>query len=219
MEKRATKVYDDIAKIGANLIIIGNKKYLTNHASSEDLMMMINLMNPKYYMPVIGEYRHQVGNKKAALKVGMNEENILLRLNGQVTLFENGNLKETNEIIPTDEILVDGKNAKDINEVVIKDREMLSENGIVIVSTTIEKSSKKVLAGPEIITKGFIYAKENELLLKEAEKLSLNIINENISKNYVDFAKIKTGIRDKLGKYLFKETECKPMILIVINEV
>ena len=199
MERRATKIYDEIAKIGSNLIIFSTKKYLSNHASSEDLMMMINLMNPKYYFPVIGEYRHQVENKKAALKVGMNEENILLRLNGQVTFFENGEVKETSEYIKTDEILVDGKNAKDVNEVVVKDREMLSENGIVLVSTTIEKASKKVLAGPEIITKGFI--------------------QENITKNHVDFTKVKTGIRDKLGKFLFKETECKPMILVVISEV
>ena len=219
MERRATKIYDEIAKIGSNLIIFSNKKYLSNHASSEDLMMMINLMNPKYYFPVIGEYRHQVENKKAALKVGMNEENILLRLNGQVTFFENGEIKETSEIIKTDEILVDGKNTNDVNEVVVKDREMLSENGIVLVSTTIEKASKKVLAGPEIITKGFIYAKENVDILKEAEKLSLAVIQENITKNHVDFTKIKTGIRDKLGKFLFKETECKPMILVVISEV
>ena len=149
----------------------------------------------------------------------MKEESILLRLNGQVTLFENGEIKETSEVLKTDEILVDGKNAQDINEVVIKDREMLSENGIVIVSTTIEKATKKILSGPEIITKGFIYVKENVDLLKEAEKLSLSVILENITKNYVDFSKIKIGIREKLGKYLFKETECKPMILIVINEV
>ena len=219
MERRATKIYDEIAKIGSNLIIFSTKKYLSNHASSEDLMMMINLMNPKYYFPVIGEYRHQVENKKAALKVGMNEENILLRFNGQVTFFENGEVKETSEYIKTDEILVDGKNAKDVNEVVVKDREMLSENGIVLVSTTIEKASKKVLAGPEIITKGFIYAKENVDILKEAEKVSLAVIQENITKNHVDFTKIKTGIRDKLGKFLFKETECKPMILVVISEV
>lgn len=219
MEKRATKVYDDVAKIGANLIIVPTKKYLSNHASSEDLMMMINLMNPKYYFPVIGEYRHQVENKKTALKVGMNEENILLRLNGQTTVFENGVLKETNEYMKIDEILVDGKNAHDVSEVVVKDREMLSENGIVIVSATVDKISKKVIAGPEVITRGFIYTKENIDVIKEAEKLSKEVILENINKTFVDFNKIKMGIRDKLGRYLYKVTECKPMILIVINEI
>ncbi len=219
MERRATKVYDEVAKIGSNLIIVSTKKYLSNHASSEDLMMMINLMNPKYYFPVIGEYRHQVENKKAALKVGLEEENILLRLNGQVTIFEDGNLVESNEVIKTDEVLVDGKNAHDVSEVVVKDREMLSENGIVIVSASVEKATKKILAGPEIFTRGFIFAKDNENLILEATKLAKDVILENINKNFVDFNKIKMGIRDKVGKYLYKETECKPMILIIINEI
>lgn len=218
MEKRATKVYDDVAKIGSNIIII-SKKYLSNHASSEDLMMMLNLMNPKYYIPVIGEYRHQVENKNAALKVGMNKDNILLRLNGQVTTFVNGELVDNGEIIKTDEILVDGKTAGDISEVVIKDREMLSDNGIVIVSATIDRATKKVIAGPEILTRGFIYVKDNIDIIKYAENLSLEVINENISSNYVDFNKIKTGIREKLGRYLYNQTECRPMILIVIQEV
>ena len=149
----------------------------------------------------------------------MNEENILLRLNGQTTVFENGVLKETNEYMKIDEILVDGKNAHDVSEVVVKDREMLSENGIVIVSATVDKISKKVIAGPEVITRGFIYTKENIDVIKEAEKLSKEVILENINKTFVDFNKIKMGIRDKLGRYLYKVTECKPMILIVINEI
>jgi len=219
MEKRATKIYDDVSKIGSNLIIVPTKKYLSNHASSEDLMMMINLMNPKYYFPVIGEYRHQVENKKAALKVGMEEENILLRLNGETTVFENGNLVLTNESIKVDEVLVDGKNAHDVSEVVVKDREMLSENGIVIVSATIDKKDKKIVSGPEVLTKGFIYPKENMDVIKESEKLAKEVILENVNKNFVDFNKIKMGIRDKLGRYLYKVTECKPMILIIINEI
>lgn len=219
MERRATKVYDDVAKIGANLIIVPTKKYLSNHASSEDLMMMINLMNPKYYFPVIGEYRHQVENKKAALKLGMNEDNILLRLNGQTVVFENGNLIESNEFIKIDEVLVDGKNSHDVSEVVVKDREMLGENGIVIVSATVDKKNKKVISGPEVLTRGFIYPKENIDVIKESEKLAKEVILENINKNFVDFNKIKMGIRDKLGRYLYKVTECKPMILIVISEI
>ena len=114
---------------------------------------------------------------------------------------------------------LDGKTIGDIGELVLKDRELLSENGIVIVSATIDRATKKVLAGPEILTRGFIYVKDNIDLIKEAEKISLQIINDNIKPNYVDFNKIKMGIRDKLGKYLYKETECKPMILIVIQEV
>lgn len=219
MEKSATKVFDDIAKIGANLIILPLKKYLGHHASSEDLMMMINLMSPKYYFPVAGEYRHQVANAEAAKKVGLEEENILLKLNGEVVNFNKGKLVEGSDLIKVDEILIDGKTAGDIGELVLKDRELLSENGIVLVSATLDKATKKILSGPEILTRGFIYVKDNIDIIKEAQKISLEVINENTKPNYVDFNKIKAGVRDKLGKYLYHETECKPMILIVIQEV
>ena len=96
---------------------------------------------------------------------------------------------------------------------------MLSGNGIVIVSATIDKQSKKIIAGPEILTRGFIFVKDNIDLIKESEKISTEVINEFTTENYVDFNKIKLGIREKLGKYFYKETECKPMILIVIQEV
>ena len=149
----------------------------------------------------------------------MPEENILLRLNGQTVTFVNGELQEKQETIKVDDILIDGKTVGDIGELVLKDREALSDNGIVIVTVTLDKASKKVLAGPEILTRGFIYVKDNIDLIKEAQKISLEIINENIKPNYVDFNKIKAGIRDKVGKYFYQQTECKPMILIVLQEV
>ncbi len=218
MEKRATRVYDDVAKIGSNLIIVPNS-CLSNHASSEDLMMMINLMNPKYYFPVIGEYRHQVENSNNAKILGYTDENIILKLNGMVTKFVDGKLVPSDEMINVDDILIDGNTVGDIGEVVVKDRELLADNGVVLVSATIDKTSKKILAGPEILTRGFIYVKNNIDVIKEAQKISLEVINENIKQNYVEFSKIKTSIRDRLGKYLYKETECRPMILIVIQEV
>ena len=219
MEKTATATYDSLAKIGCNLEILSTKKYLSLHASSEDLMLMIDLMQPKYYFPVIGEYRFQVANAEVAKQIGMKEENILLKLNGEVVTFENGVLKDTNEKIKIDDILIDGKTVGDIGEAVLKDREALSDNGIVVVTATIDKTTKKVLAGPEILTRGFIYVKDNIDIIKEAERLSLEVINENIKENYVDFNKIKAGIRDKVGKYLYQVTECKPMVLLVIQEV
>ena len=106
-----------------------------------------------------------------------------------------------------------------MGELVLKDRELLSDNGIVIVSATLDKTTKKVLAGPEILTRGFVYVKDSIDLIKEAERISLEVINENTKPNYIEFNKIKSGIRDKLGKYLYQETECKPMILIVVQEV
>ncbi|HHW68936.1 MAG TPA: ribonuclease J, partial [Tenericutes bacterium] len=219
MEKTASDIFDKIAKIGANLVHLSNKKNLSLHASAEDLMLMLDLMQPKYYFPVIGEYRHQVMNGELAMQFGMKEENVLLKLNGQVVTFVDGEFVETGEIIPTDDVLIDGKTVGDIGELVLKDRESLSENGIVIVAITIDKKTKKVLAGPEILTRGFIYVKDNIDLIKEAEKISLEVVNEHIKPNYVDFNKIKSGIRDKVGKYFYTQTECKPMIIIVMQEV
>lgn len=219
MERTATKIFDILSKIGANIIELSKKKYLSYHASSEDLMLMLNLMNPKYYMPVIGEYRHMVANKEVAKQVGMNEDNIILRLNGEVAYFENGKLVDNGMKEPVDDILIDGLAAGDVGELVLKDREMLSSNGIVIITATLDKSTKEVLAGPEVLTRGFIYVKENIDLIKEAQKISLNVIKEHTKTNYVDFSKVKLGIRDKVGKYFYEQTECKPMILIVIGEV
>lgn len=218
-EKRAANLLDRLARIGSNVIVISNKKYLDLHASSEDLMMMINLMNPKYYFPVIGDYRLQVENAKAAMQAGMRKENILLKLNGQVATFIDGKLVDENEHIKVDDVMIDGKTAGDIGELVIKDREALSDNGVVIVTATLSKQNKTVLAGPEILTRGFIYVKDNAELINEAAKISLEVIKENTKPNYVDFNKVKMGIRDKLGKYLYKETECRPMILVVLQEV
>ena len=219
LEKTAAEVYDDIAQIGAHLVILSTKKYLSLHASQEDLMMMIDLMQPKYYFPVIGEYRHQFENANIAKMIGIPEENILLKLNGQVVTFENGKLVDNGETVKTDDILIDGKTVGDIGEIVIKDREVLSDNGIVVVVVTIDKTSKKVLAGPEVLTRGFIYVKDNIDIIKEAERISLEVINENTKPNYIDFNKIKAGIRDKVSKYLYQETECKPMVLLVMQEV
>ena len=109
MEKSYTKVLDDISKIGSNIVTLPNKKYLSHHASSEDLMLMLDLMKPKYYFPVIGEYRHQIANKEAALKVGIKEENVILKLNGEVATFINGEYKDTQEKVKVEDILIDGK--------------------------------------------------------------------------------------------------------------
>ena len=219
MEKSSTKVLDDLASLGVNIVTIPTKKFLSLHASSEDLMLMLDLMKPKYYFPVIGEYRHQVANKEVAEQIGMSAENIILNLNGEVATFIDGKLVETGEKVKIDDILIDGKTPGDIGELVLKDRELLSDNGIVIVTATLDKMTKQILAGPEILTRGFIYVKENIDLIKEAQNISRDIIENNIKPHYVDFNKIKMEVRDKVGKYFYEETECKPMILIVIQEV
>lgn len=218
IEMTSTKIFNQIAKIGSKLIVL-SKKYLSPHASSEDLMMMINLMNPKYYFPVTGEYRHQVENANVAKKIGLDEENILLNLNGQVCTFISGKLVDRNERVKVDDILIDGKTSSDIGDLVLKDRELLSEDGIVIVTSSIKKSNKEILSNPQILTKGFIYVKENADLIKEAEEICLKVLKENIKPNYVDFNKIKLGIREQLGKLFYLKTESKPMIIVILQEI
>ncbi|MDD3187745.1 MAG: ribonuclease J [Bacilli bacterium] len=219
MEKSSTKLFDSIARIGSELVIMSSKEYLSLHASSEDLMLMMNLLNPKYYFPVIGEYKDQVENANCAETVGISKENILLKLNGQVVQINDKNLVESNEIIHIDDVLIDGKTVGDVGELVIKDREILSENGVVIVSTTLDKATKKVIAGPEIYTRGFVFVNDNKELIDGAITKALEIIKANTKPNYIEYNKVKSQIREELGKYFYKETECNPMILLLITEV
>ena len=221
IEKRLALVMDEIAMLGVNAISLSSKKHLLHHASREDLSLLINIMQPKYYFPVKGEYRNQYANAEVAEELGIPKENIILKQNGDVTTFIKGNLVNTNEHIPVDELLIDGKSNDDIGDLVLKDREMLGENGIVIVSCTLDKESKKILAGPEVLTRGFIYVKDNLDLIDEIKSMSLEIIEDNIQEGSkrVDYSKIKNEVRDVLGKYFYKTMETKPMIITVIQEV
>ena len=212
-------ISDEISRLGGDVITLSKEKHLLHHASREDLLLMLDLIKPKYYFPVIGQYRYQVANAKIALKMGMKEENILLKLNGEVVSIEKGLLKETNQKVSVDDVLIDGTSIGDIGELVLKDREMLSTNGIVIVIVSLNKITKEILAGPEILTRGFIYVKENIDLIKEIKEESLKVIKKNIKNKYVDFTKIKVGIRDEVGRFLYKKTESRPMIITVVLEV
>ncbi len=221
IEKRMALIMDEIAKMNVNVVSLSAKKHLLHHASQEDLMLMINLMNPKYYFPVKGEYRHQVMNAELAEKIGIPKENIILKQNGDVATFIDGKLTDDISHVEVDEILIDGKSQGDIGELVLKDREMLGDSGIVIVSCTLDRATKHILAGPEILTRGFVYVKESGDLLKESEEICREVIEANIEVDAkkVDYTAIKTSVRDKLGKFLYKETESRPMIITVIQEV
>ena len=221
IEKRTAVIMDEIAMLGANAVSLSSKKHLLHHASSEDLMLMINLMNPKYYFPVKGEYRNQYANAEIAEELGIPKENIILKQNGDVLELVKGKNTNSIEHIEVDEILIDGKSQGDIGNLVLKDREMLGENGIVIISCTLDRNTKQILGGPEILTRGFIYVKESQDLLEETKQISREVIEQNISQNAkrVDYAKIKNDVRDVLGKFFYKETESKPMIITVIQEI
>lgn len=218
-EKTFYKLLDDIAKLDVNVVTL-SKSHLSHHASSEDLMMMIDLMKPKYYFPIKGEYRFQVANANVAEKVGIKSENIILKENGYVAGFINGELVN-NEFLkmPCGDISIDGDSSDDIGEVVLRDREMLSENGIIIISATLSKKDKTLLAGPEILTRGFIYVKDSTELIDVMKEKCTTVIKENIHDGYVDYSKIKNSIRDVLSKYLSSQTGNKPMIISVLQEI
>ena len=218
-EKTFYKLLDKIAMIGATSIVLSPKKYLSYHASSEDLMMMIDLMDPKYYFPIKGEYSEQVSNGELAEKLGVSKDNIILKENGYVASFVDGLLVDNFTPIKTGVISIDGESSDDIGELVLKDREMLSDNGIIIISATLDKRSKQVLAGPEVLTRGFIYVKDSLELINNIKDICLNVIKDNTYSNYVDYNKIKNTVRDNLSKYLFDQTGNKPMIITVLQEI
>ena len=219
-EKTLVKVENDLATMGCDIVTIPKEKNILHHASSEDLMVMIDLVKPKYYIPVKGEYRYMVNNANVASSLNIPAENIILKQNGDVIEFKDGELnKECFDHVKINDVLIDGNSNEDVGELVIKDREMLSENGIVLISATISKKDKVLLVGPEVTTRGFIYVKDSTEMIEEIKKISLNIIERNITDNYVEYNKIKNEIREELGKYLYHETECKPMIIAVVQEV
>ena len=218
-EKTFYKLLDRIAMVGASSVILSPKSYLSYHASAEDLMMMIDLINPKYYFPVKGEYSEQVANGDLASELGVPSENIILKENGYVATFSNGELVNDYKQVHTGVVSIDGESSDDIGELVLRDREMLSNNGIVIISATLEKKSKQLLAGPEVLTRGFIYVRDSQEIVEAIKQICMEIITSNVHSNYIDYNKVKNTIREKLSNYLFEETGNRPMIITVIQEI
>ncbi len=219
IEKTYYHLLDELAKKGCNIVTLSPKKVLNYHASSEDLMLLIDLLNPKYYFPARGEYRYMVANASLAEKQGIPKENIILKLNGEVAEIIDGKLIESYKKVPSGSILIDGKSSDDVGELVIKDREMLSNNGIMIISITVNKKNKKMLASPEILTRGFIYVKDSTDLLNSLKEMITKIVLDNTRNNYIEYGKVKSSIREELSKYLVNQTGNKPMIITVVQEI
>ena len=218
-ELARVRLMDDIAKKGAHLETVPDKNSVRLHASSEDIMLLIKLFNPKYYMPIKGEYRYQVGNARLAEKVGVPIENILLKENGDVARIVNKELQECFDKVFVDTTIIDGKNGDDLGEIVLKDREVLGDSGLLLVSATLDKKSKEIIAGPEVLTKGLINVKDNMDMIDEMKKIMVDIIKANVKGTYADYQKIKNDLRESLSKSVFNKTECKPIILTVIQEI
>ncbi len=219
LEKVLIKLENELSKYGCNVINLPAEKTVIHHASSEDLMLMIKLLNPTYYIPARGEYRYMVGNANLANSLGIEPKNIILKQNGEQITIDNKKLLEKTTKIKVDSILIDGDITDDIGDLVIKDREMLSENGIVLISATIDKKTKNILVGPEISTRGFVYIKDSHDLLSEIKEISRDVIEKNTNSKFVDFNNIRHELRSTLSKFLYDQTESKPMIIAVVQEV
>lgn len=217
-EVEANKMENEIYKEDGRIYTLDSKKVLSMHPSSEDLKMMIYLFKPTYYLPVKGEYRHLYTNANLALKTGMSKEQVVLLENGQMAIFENRLLKSSDQYCPVDETLIDGKETWEVAGVVLKDREMLSTDGVMVVGVGVDQRTKEIINGPDVQTRGLIYLKDAEHIIREVTTITEDHILRAVYMKQYDNLTLRAEIRDRISRYLQKETGKRPMILVVIME-
>ena len=217
-EIKAARTLDLLYRTGASVVAINKNLLPSSHASSEDLKLMMNLLKPQYIMPVIGEYRNLVAHAKIAEKMGYNTENVILLDNGDVVEFQQGELVNHTEHIQIDQVLVDGLGVGDIGSVVLRDRQLMANDGIIVVIANLNKNTKEIVAGPQIVSKGFVYEKGNEELYAALDELVRNIIGQFVTEQYVNWQGLRQELRDKIGKLLFNKTKRKPISIPIVEE-
>lgn len=218
-ELEAANMENEIYKEGGKLFSLKSKTVYSMHPSSEDLKMMLYLFKPKYYIPVKGEYRHLVINANLATKMGYRPDKIVILDNGQIATFENKILKSVADHIDLEDTMIDGKENWDVTGVVLKDRELLSTDGVMIVGVSIDAKTKKIIGGPDVQTRGLIYLKDADYIVKEVGNICENTIEAEVKDRIYENLSTRTNIRDKVTKYLMKETGKRPMVLPVIIEI
>ena len=218
-EKLVGKIINALVRCGVKVVNDSTEDvHVSGHARGEELKLMMALTRPKYFMPIHGEYRHLYANKDLAEFMGIPSENIFVSELGRV--LEIG--KKTagfNGTVPAGRVLVDGSGVGDIGSVVLRDRKHLSEDGLVVVVATVDMEGGYIISGPDIVSRGFVYVKESEELMKETKRLSEASLERSLAKHSGDYAYIKAQLKDDLAKFIFKETKRKPMILPVIMNV
>ncbi len=215
-EKAVTKVINEILQKGADVIY--QDAHVSGHACEEELKLIYTLVKPKYVMPVHGEYKHLIAQKKIAESLGIPKENIFIMKTGNVLeLNESG--AEITTSVPVGAILVDGLGVGDVGNVVLRDRQHLAEDGIMIVVMALDSYNGVMVSGPEIVSRGFVYVRESETLMDEAREVVEQSINQCLDRGITDWGKLKGSIRDGLSDYVWKKTKRRPMILPIIMEV
>lgn len=212
------KTIDMLSRAGANVISGKRLVNTSSHGSQEELKFMINLMNPQFFIPVHGEYRMLKAHEKVAKECGIEKDRIAVIEKGDLVEIKGQRLKITGKV-PAGNVLVDGSGIGDVGNIVLRDRKLLSQDGILIVVVTLNKAEKRISAGPEIISRGFVYVRESEELMDESVKLVKEIVEKNITREFFDWASIKQDMRDGLNQYLYEKTKRRPMILPIIMEV
>ena len=215
-EKSVYKIINELEMKGAKVIY--QDTHVSGHACQEELKLMYALTRPKYAIPVHGEYRHLKAHAELAHEMGIERENIKILKTGDV-LSISGDMLEVTGRVPAAGVLVDGLGVGDVGNIVLRDRQHLSENGLIIVAITLEKGSGMVMAGPDIVSRGFVYVRESESLIEDCRMVVEEAIQDNTGRGSADWNKLKTAIRDALGEFLWKRTKRSPMILPIISEV
>lgn len=218
VEKVFKSMENDIYKEEGTILVL-DRNVLSMHPSKEDLKMMIFLMKPKYYIPVKGEYRHLYMNSEIALEMGYKPSQIILLDNGQVATFENQKLRSCSMELELHDVMIDGKENWDMAGVVLKDREILSTDGVMILAIGLDAKTKKIINGPDIQTRGLIYVKDAEYITTDVGRILEETIEEAVANKTYDNLTTRNEIRDKISKYLYKQTAKRPMVLPVILEI
>lgn len=215
-EKAVTKVINEILQKGADVIY--QDAHVSGHACQEELKLIYTLVKPKYVMPIHGEYKHLIAQKKIAESLGVPKDNIFIMKSGNVLELSEESAAITGSV-PAGGILVDGLGVGDVGNVVLRDRQHLAEDGIMIVVLALDSYNGVLVSGPDIVSRGFVYVRESESLMDEARDVVEDAINYCLDRGITDWGKLKGSIRDSLSDYVWKKTKRRPMILPIIMEV
>lgn len=217
-EKLVTKVVNELMKQGAEVIYESMYEvHVSGHACQEELKMMISLTKPRFFVPIHGEYKHLKKHAILAEGMGIPEENVFVSGLGDVLETDGVEMKMTGAV-QAGAVLVDGFGVGDVGSVVLRDRKHLSEDGVIIVAATVERETGKVVSGPEIVSRGFVYVRESEELMDEARELMRDVLTDLAERNVREWGNIKSAIRDELSDFIYRETKRSPMILPIIME-
>ena len=214
-EKSVARVINELGMKGAKVIF--QDTHVSGHACQEEIKLVYSLLKPKYAIPVHGEYRHLIAQKEVAMSLGYDKEDVIIAKSGDVIELSDEKAAIVGKV-HTGAILVDGLGVGDVGNIVLRDRQNLAENGIIIVGLTLEKYTGQLVAGPDIVTRGFVYVREAEELLDEARAIVTDSVLRCLDKNITDWSKIKNIIKDDLSEYLWKKMKRNPVILPIIME-